>query len=186
MKNKWFAVGGLLFVVAIAFVGGYCTRTALAQQSPAPAPGVQQLPADIHPETMARIGWATRDEFATPEDLAAYDHAVGLMPQLAKHSNTEPAKVCIEVVNCIDGNGLRLHIPVVHTAYRTPFKISIRKAAWMPAMFSSRLLSLAARTMWSPTGSTMKRLASKSCLAKLWRLSETIRTQPVSMRRTPF
>lgn len=116
MQRKWLAVIAVSIMVAAAFVGGYYTRTALAQSRP--MLDTEKLPSDIHPETLARMGWATRDEFTTPEDLAAYDHAVALMPQLAKHSYTEPTKTCTEVVSCIDGNGIRLHIPVVHTAYR--------------------------------------------------------------------
>ncbi len=118
MQKRWLAVVVVLLLVAVAFAGGYWTRTALAQQNSTPAQKAENLPPDIHPETLARIGWATRDEFTTPEDLAAYDHAVSVMPQLAKHTYTGPTKTCAETVTCIDGNGIRLHIPIVHTAYR--------------------------------------------------------------------
>lgn len=118
MQKKWLLLVTLLLIVGTAFTGGYWTRSAVAQEKLSSAPKAESLPPDILPETLARIGWATRDEFTTPEDLAAYDHAVSLMPQLAKHSYAGPTKTCTETVTCIDGNGIRLHIPVVHTAYR--------------------------------------------------------------------
>jgi hypothetical protein len=108
MKMKWFALlavsGG---VAAFAFAGGYFTRTALAQQSSAAAPNAEKLPPDVHPETLARIGWATRDEFTTEEDLAAFDRAAVRGPQYVNQKSGE-----------IVGNGIRLHIPIVHLAYR--------------------------------------------------------------------
>jgi hypothetical protein len=108
MKMKWLTLLAALVPVAVfAFIGGYFTRTALAQQESDTAPSVDKLPPDVHPETFARIGWPTRDEFTTPEDLAAYDRAVAAAPQYAKPAN-----------GMIEGNGIRLHIPIVHIAYR--------------------------------------------------------------------
>src|ERR1700722_1533162 len=97
MKMNWFTVLVVSAVVAaVAFVGGYSTRTALAQQTSSAAPNAEKLPPDIRPETLARIGWATRDEFTTAEDLAGFDHAVALLPELAKHSYPPPTKTCPE------------------------------------------------------------------------------------------
>ena len=108
MKTKWLAFLAVsLMVAAVAFAGGYFTRTALAQQNSGAAPNTEKLPPDVHPETLARIGWATRDEFTTPEDLAAFDAAAKRGPQYVNQKT-----------GLIVGNGIRLHIPVVHLAYR--------------------------------------------------------------------
>jgi hypothetical protein len=113
MEVKWLTVVAVSVLVAFAFVGGYFTRTALAQpalaeQGPDVAPTVDKLPPDVHPQTFARIGWATRDEFKTPEDLAAFDKAVAAAPTYGKPKDG----------TMIEGNGIRLHIPIVHIAYR--------------------------------------------------------------------
>jgi hypothetical protein len=108
MRTKWFTpLVGSFLVATFAFVGGYYTRTVLAQQNSDAGPTAEKLPPDIHPETLARIGWATRDEFTTAEDLAAFDRAVAAAPSYAKPAN-----------GMAEGNGIRLHIPIVHTAYR--------------------------------------------------------------------
>ena len=62
-----------LAVATAAFVGGYWTRTVSAQQSSDAGQATEKLPPDVHPETLARIEWATRDEFTSAEDLAAFD-----------------------------------------------------------------------------------------------------------------
>jgi hypothetical protein len=96
-----------LAVATAAFVGGYWTRTVSAQQSSDAGQATEKLPPDVHPETLARIEWATRDEFTSAEDLAAFDRAVAAAPLYAKPAN-----------GMIEGNGIRLHIPIVHIAYR--------------------------------------------------------------------
>jgi len=65
--------------------------------------------SDIRPDTRSRIAWPTRDEFAMDEDRSAYDRPIAARPQFAKApdlAHEEP------------GNGIRLHIPIVHIAYR--------------------------------------------------------------------
>jgi hypothetical protein len=107
---KSFTVSVVSVIVTIAvFVGGYCTRTVLAQQNPAAASNAEKLPADIRPDTLDRIPWATRGEFTTKEDQAAYDRAIAAFPELAKIPDLKHEE---------PGNGLRLHIPIVHIAYR--------------------------------------------------------------------
>jgi hypothetical protein len=105
---KWFTVLGVpAIVAALAFAGGYFTHTALAQQSSGAATSAEKLPPDVHPETLARIGWATRDEFTTAEELAIFDHTgAGATQQNAQPKMGE-----------IAGNGIRLHIPIVYKAY---------------------------------------------------------------------
>jgi hypothetical protein len=80
---------------------------AVAQQNASSGQAADKLPSDVHPETLARISWATRDEFTKPEDQAAFDRAIAAAPMYANPKNGE-----------IAGNGMRLHIPVVHIAYR--------------------------------------------------------------------
>jgi hypothetical protein len=53
---KWLTVLVVSTTVgAFAFVGGYCTRTALAQQNSSAAPNAERLPPDIYPETLNRV-----------------------------------------------------------------------------------------------------------------------------------
>jgi hypothetical protein len=103
-------ITGLLLWIMIAagFLAAYGFRNALAQQKPAAGQSAEKLPPDIHPETLSRLPWATRSEFTTPEDLAAFDRAVAAAPQYGKPDQHG------EIV----GNGIRLHIPIVHIAYR--------------------------------------------------------------------
>ena len=108
MKVKSFTVLiASAIIAAFAFAGGYFTHTALAQQSAATVPSAEKLPPDVHPETLARIGWATRDEFTSSEELAIFDHSnAGAAQQNGQEKTGE-----------IAGNGIRLHIPIVYKAY---------------------------------------------------------------------
>jgi len=101
------ALLGMSVVAVLASICGYSARMAVAQQNVGSSQSAEKLPPDVHPETLARISWATRDEFAKPEDQAAFDRAIAAAPMYANPKNGE-----------IAGNGMRLHIPIVHIAYR--------------------------------------------------------------------
>ena len=98
-----------------AFAGGYSARTVLAQQAPASAATAAKLPPDVHPDTGSRMPLATRDEFTTDEDLKAFDTAVAAAPDMVKPGYSDP------------GNRIRLHVPVVHIAYRDTIQNLNRK-----------------------------------------------------------
>lgn len=92
-------------MVALVFLAGYGFHSAVAQQAPVPAAaqGAEKLPPDVFSDTLNRSPQATRDEFTTDDDKAAYDRAVG------PRGN-----------GFLGGwNGIRLHIPVVMMDYRT-------------------------------------------------------------------
>ncbi len=100
-------------VLAIALlgvlVGGCRVRSASGQQTSAAKPTTENLPPDIRPDTRSRIAWPTRNEFTTDEDRSAYDRAIAARPEWAKIPELEHIE---------PGNGIRLHIPIVHIAYR--------------------------------------------------------------------
>lgn len=98
-----------------AFAGGYSTRTVLAQQDSGSAASAEKLPPDVHPDTGSRMPLATRDEFTTDEDLKAFDSAVAAAPAMVKPGYSDP------------GNRIRLHVPVVHIAYRDTIQNLNRK-----------------------------------------------------------
>src|SRR5215475_7305580 len=99
MKPLTVVAVGILMV--FAFLAGNSVHSVLAQQGAA-GPSTEKLPADVFPESRNRSPKATRDEMTTDEDKAAFDAAV------AKGN-----------VAYSGWNGIRLHVPIVHTAYRT-------------------------------------------------------------------
>jgi 4-carboxymuconolactone decarboxylase len=114
----------LWMMMAMVFLAGYGFRSAFAQQKSGAGQRAEKLPPDVHPESLSRMPWATRDEFTTEEDRAAFDRAVAASPESVDpgeshlygdtsytHGNPGNGEIA--------GNGTRLHIPVVHTAYRT-------------------------------------------------------------------
>ncbi len=88
--------------LALALIIGYGSRPTLAQDSSAgQSTGAEKLPADVFPDTRNRSPRAIRDEMLNDEDKAAFDLAVS-------KGN----------VAYSGWNGIRLHIPAVHTDYR--------------------------------------------------------------------
>jgi hypothetical protein len=103
MKMKRMTVVGLWTMsLALALILGYGSRRASAQEGAGAAPAAgEKLPADIVPETRNRNPKVMRDDMMTDDDKTAYDLAV------AKGN-----------VAYSGWNGIRLQVPVVHTAYR--------------------------------------------------------------------
>ena len=95
--------------LSLVFLAGYGLRGALARPSLDVKPSEAKLPPDIRPDTLSRMPWPTRTEFTTKEDKDAYDRAIAVRPEWAKIPDLQHEE---------PGNGLRLHIPIVHIAYR--------------------------------------------------------------------
>ncbi len=87
----------------LALIVGYGSRRALAQNNSGAGEraSAEKLPPDVFPDTRSRSPKATRDEMLNDEDKAAFDYAVS-------KGN----------VAYSGWNGIRLHIPAVHTDYR--------------------------------------------------------------------
>src|SRR5580704_4824636 len=88
--------------LVLAVMVGYGSRRALAQENASGQNATaEKYPSDVFPDTRSRSPKATRDEMLNDEDKAAFDNAVSKGP------------VAYE-----SWNGIRLHIPAVHTDYR--------------------------------------------------------------------
>jgi len=88
--------------LVLALLVGYGSRRAFAQESAGgQSASSEKYPSDVFPDTRSRSPKATRDELLNDEDKAAFDNAI---------SKGEVAYS--------GWNGIRLHIPAVHTDYR--------------------------------------------------------------------
>jgi hypothetical protein len=97
--------GGAVLVFAV--VGVFSLRATLAQQGPGAGQTAEKLPPDVHPDTLSRMAQTHREDLATDEEKAAYDHLIGIEPNFAKPVHAP-----------LGGTGTRLMIPVVADAYR--------------------------------------------------------------------
>jgi len=118
MKRTHLLLLGIL--MAVMFLSGYGFHSALAQQDNATAQTAQKLPPDIRPESLSRMSWPTRDEFASEEEKAAYDHVVKAAPQAANMKGP------------VGPTATRLHLPVVAEAYFTAFSWLREKTGLAP------------------------------------------------------
>ncbi len=88
--------------IVLALGVGYGSRRVLAQENTGgQGATAEKYPADVFPDTRSRSPKATKDEMLNDDDKAAFDNAVSKGP------------VAYE-----GWNGIRLHIPAVHTDYR--------------------------------------------------------------------
>jgi hypothetical protein len=95
-----------MLMTVLAFGAGYGYRSAFAQPIPSAQQAAGKLDPGLNPDTFSRAPLPSRDEFTTQQDLEAFDRANAAAPQLVKPGYSDP------------GNRLRLHIPIVHIAYR--------------------------------------------------------------------
>lgn len=111
---------GLAFLLSVmmgaVFLTAFGSRGLSAQQSMGPAAADDSVPPDVHPDTRARMGLATRSELTSPEDLAAWDHLLAMEPGFAHREN-----------RAMGGTSIRMHIPVVADAYRTAWNDLLHK-----------------------------------------------------------
>lgn len=101
MKRIYLAVLWAVSIV-LALGVGYGSREVLAQENTSGQSATSaKYPPDVFPDSRSRSPKATRDEMLNDDDKAAFDNAVSKGP------------VAYE-----GWNGIRLHIPAVHTDYR--------------------------------------------------------------------
>jgi hypothetical protein len=98
---KSFRLLGLYMIIGLAFLAGYGFRSALAQRNADAGQRAEALPPDVLPESLARVPWATRDEFTSDEEKQAFDRVVKLH----------------HVGGTMGPTPLRLHMPVVAEGY---------------------------------------------------------------------
>jgi len=89
------------------------SRLASAQDSPAASQA--KLPPDIHPESLSRMPRATKDQFTTDEEKAAFDHTAAMSPTVTATSGV------------LGPTGTRAQIPELAEAYRTMFGVLTKK-----------------------------------------------------------
>jgi 4-carboxymuconolactone decarboxylase len=68
----------LWMMMAFAFLGGFGSRSALAQQSSGAGQSAEKLPPDIYPDSLSRMPRPKREDFTTDEEKAAFDRVFAL------------------------------------------------------------------------------------------------------------
>jgi hypothetical protein len=95
----------LMLLLASAFLGGFASGSALAQQS---CPSAEKLPPDLHPDTCCRMPRLKREDLTTDEEKQAFDRVLAL-------TNPESRKNYFE--GWLGQNGIRMEIPEVEEIY---------------------------------------------------------------------
>jgi 4-carboxymuconolactone decarboxylase len=125
---KALTVVALWMTMALAFAGGFGARSAFAQQSSGAGQGARKLPPDVHPESLSRMPWATRDELSTDEEKQAFDRVVAAEPRMI--SGKGP----------LGGTATRLHTPVVAENYRNAYSWLRERSGLEPRYFELAVL----------------------------------------------
>ncbi len=63
--------------MAVVILMGVGSRSAVAQTGAGAGQSARKLPADVLPESLSRLPWATRDDMITEEEKQAFDKAQG-------------------------------------------------------------------------------------------------------------
>src|SRR6516162_3988593 len=101
----------LMLLLASAFLGGFASGNALAQQSSGAGRRAEKLPPDVYPDTLSRMPRAKRDDFATEEEKQAFDRVIALSPTSNKGDAWNvPGGV-------LGPAGIRAHIPELEEIY---------------------------------------------------------------------
>jgi 4-carboxymuconolactone decarboxylase len=105
---KVFTVATLWMLMSFAFLGGFGSGSALAQQASGKAPSAEKLPPDVHPDTLSRMSRVKREDFTTDEEKQAFDRVVALSPQDFKKNYFE---------GWLGPGQMRMQIPEVEEIY---------------------------------------------------------------------
>jgi hypothetical protein len=105
---KMLIVVVLWMLTAFAFLGGFGSGNALAQQSSGAGPSAEKLPPDVYPDTLCRMPRPKREDFTTDEEKQAFDRILAL-------SNPESRKSYFE--GWLGEAGVRAQIPEVEEVY---------------------------------------------------------------------
>src|ERR1700688_1571782 len=111
----------LCLTLGAIFLIGFGSRdAALAQQGSPEMQNSEKLSADIHPESLSRMPWATKDEFTNEDEKQAFDRLVAAAPQADSMKGP------------IGPTGTRIHDPIVAESYYTAYSWMREKAGLDP------------------------------------------------------
>jgi hypothetical protein len=95
----------LMSLMAFAFVPGFGSGNALAQQS---CPSAEKLPPDVRPDTCCRMPRLKREDLTTDEEKQAFDRVVAITSPESRKNYSE---------GWLGQNGIRMEIPEVEEIY---------------------------------------------------------------------
>jgi 4-carboxymuconolactone decarboxylase len=114
-----FPVVVLWMMMSLAFLGGFGSRSARAQQSSGAGQSAEKLPPDIRPETLSRMPRTKKTDLTTDEEKQAFDRVVG---HSAKQS----------VSRWLGPTGTRLAIPELADIYQKQINLIHAKSGLEP------------------------------------------------------
>jgi 4-carboxymuconolactone decarboxylase len=111
-----FTVVVLWVTMAFAFLGGFGSRSALAQQSSAAGQSAEKLPPDIRPDSFNRMPRPKREDFTTEEEKQAFERVLAFEPSIADQNATNAGGSVLG--GELGPSGVRAQIPEVAEIYR--------------------------------------------------------------------